>query len=72
MGVEFWGLVLSVGATVLGFLGFAVHTTWQLGQIKGSLDRDLVHMRDETEDHEDRIRSLEIGRPFHKSGFGSL
>ena len=60
MSTESWitvvGFVVSV---VLGVLGFAIHTTWQLGQIKGSLDRDLVELREKQGDHEERLRTLE-------------
>ena len=37
----------------------AAHTTFTLGQIKGSLDRDLVALRESAHDHEQRIRRLE-------------
>lgn len=70
MDVQFWGFVISGAVTVLGFLGFAIHTSWQLGQIKGSLDRDLIHLRDESSDHEDRIRALEHAPPFHAAAYG--
>lgn len=50
----------SVAVTVLlAAIGFAAHTTFTLGQIKGSLDRDLVALRESAHDHEQRIRRLE-------------
>ena len=50
----------SIGVTVLiAAIGFAGHTTFQLGQIKGSLDRDLTQLRETSGDHEQRLRRLE-------------
>ena len=63
MSTESWITIIGfVARAVLGIIGFAVHTTWQLGQIKGSLDRDLVELREKQGDHERRLRTLEHGR----------
>lgn len=51
---------VSIAASVLGGIAFAAHTTFTLGEIKGSLDRDLVQHRELLKDHEDRIRQLEL------------
>lgn len=56
------GVLVSIAATVLGVVGFAAHTTFTLGEIKGSLDRDLVQLRERQDDHETRIRALELVR----------
>lgn len=56
---EWLTVALSAVGIVLGGVGFAIHTTWQLGQIKGSLDRDLVEMRSLLNDHEQRLRAVE-------------
>jgi hypothetical protein len=56
-----WAPELIVSAFIAA-VGFSIHTTWQLGQIKGSLDRDLVEFRKTSDDHEQRIRDLERGR----------
>lgn len=57
MAIEAWGVLSGIGVTALGF---AIHCTWQLGLIKGSLDRDLVQLRRLAEDHEDRLRKVEL------------
>ena len=54
--------LIAVATTVLGGIGFAAHTTFTLGEIKGSLDRDLVQLRERQDDHETRIRALELVR----------
>ena len=54
------GVFFSIAATVLGGITFAAHTTFVLGEIKGSLDRDLVQLRERQDDHETRIRALEV------------
>lgn len=51
---------VSLGTTLIAGIGFAAHTTFTLGEIKGSLDRDLVHSREQLMDHEQRIRQLEL------------
>ena len=59
MSEEAW---IALVGFLISAIGFAVHTTWQLGQIKGSLNRDLFDLRKQADDHEDRIRSLEKHR----------
>lgn len=56
------GVFVSIAATVIGGIGFATHTTFTLGEIKGSLDRDLVQLRERQDDHEVRLRALELVR----------
>ena len=48
MPMEAW---IGIGGCLVSAVGFAIHTTWQLGQIKGSLDRDLAQLHGVTMDH---------------------
>ena len=60
MGPAEW---IALGTGVLGVAAWMTHQTYQLGQIKGSLDRDLVYLRDREADHEERLRALERVKP---------